>query len=177
MFEEIPKEQFSEKPKDCLIGKLDKMYNYFSSEKLAYDEKFLENLKKVIETIEKLRPEQIAASNHMGHIIGQLETGFGYAGRIKKIPEIKDIEKIPGKEMRQKYRETFLQSKNSLKNYIEMCVNNPDFINAEISFSDGYWEDKRTDDNKSEIAELNAYQFVKVSRDKFEKNKEMKEAA
>ena len=178
MFKEIPKEQFSERNKKCLIEALDKMYNFFSTEKLAYDDDFLENLKIIIEKIEKLQPEQIAADNHMKHIIGQLDSGFGYARRIKNIPEVKEESKLPDKEMRRKYRENFIQIKNSLKKYIKLCLNEAGFLNAEVSFAGGYWGDKRTDDNKLEIAEMNAHQFVDHSWKKFEEKKDgIKEAA
>jgi hypothetical protein len=85
-------EKFSEQPKECLIKKLDIVYNFFSSEKLVYCEDLLNSLENLIEKIEKTKPELVAPNNHTVDIIGQLYAKLRYVQRLRDVPEKKEEE-------------------------------------------------------------------------------------
>jgi hypothetical protein len=164
-------EKFSEQPKECLIKKLDVIYNFFSSEKLVYCEDLLVNLEKLVNEVEKIKPESIAPNNHMVDVLGQLLGKLGFVKIVRNIPEKKEKEtnKFKGNE----YRQIVLQTKETLKNYTNLCLSNKDFFYGEFFSQLGYWEEKTLDgkEDGKKIAKLNADEFVQISKEHFkEKN-------
>lgn len=176
-------EKFSEQPKTCLIKKLDILYNYFSSEKsLVYDEVLLNNMEKLIAKIEKTEPMWIGDGNHMGHILGQIESGFISAKRLRADHEKKEDKFNLGET--KKHREMLKDAKKSMRDYIDLCLQSDTYFRQEIFDKSGYWGDKTTLDKEGkemEIASANANDFVKISKEHFEDKKSedyhLKEAA
>jgi len=161
-------EKFSEQPKECLVKKLDVLYNFFSTEKLVLCYDLLDSLDKLINEVEKLKPESIAPNNHMVDVIGQFYGKLCAVPIVKNIPEKKEneINKVKGFRDRQ----IILQCKESLKNYIDLCLKSKDFLWGEMSSQLGYWEEKILDgkEDGKKIAKLNADEFVQISKEFFE---------
>lgn len=176
MFEKIKREQPDEQIKKSLIQNLDIVYNFFSSEKLVYCEDLLNNLERLIEKTEEIKPEKIAPNSHAVDVIKQIEMKLRYVQRLKNIPEKK--EKEVDKKRVSEYRGIVLQVKETLKNYISLCLDNEDFFYGELSGQFGYWGEKTLDSekNRKKISELNVDEFVQISREHFEQKME-KEAA
>lgn len=166
-------EKFSEQPKTCLIKKLDILYNYFSSEKqLVYDGALLDNIEKLIAKIEKIDPRWIGDGNHMSHILGQIESGFISAKRLRADHEKKENEfKL---EEAKKHREILRDAKKAMRDYIDLCLQDDAYFRQELFDKSGYWGNKTTSGKEGEnveIASVNAGDFVKISRTHFQ-NKE-----
>jgi hypothetical protein len=70
-------------------------------------------------------------------------------------------------------REIILQTKETLKNYIELCLNNKDFFFGELFGELGYWDEKTLDgkEDGKKIAKLNADEFAQISKEYFEDKK------
>lgn len=163
-------EKFSEQPRECLIKKLDVLYNFFSTEKLVLCYDLLDDLEKLIKEVEKMQPQQIAENNHMTDVAGQLNMKLGFVKRLRNIPEKKEEEVAKGKA--REYREIVLQTKETLKNYVNLCLRNKDFFYGEISGQLGYWEEKTLDGKEEgkKIAKLSADEFVQISLESLDNN-------
>lgn len=158
-----------DKYKNCLLRKLTEF-------KIAFnDSEMNEKVARLETELHKIRSEQIMDFSHFGHIIGQLNGESGYTVRLAKLKERaavsgsqEDLLRVKGCE--QQVEET----REAIKDYIDLCLANKDYFYGEISSQQGYFEGKNIIPNsEKEVETLNCKEFVLLSKELLEEKENL----
>ena len=171
IFEEKERIERPENPKECIITKIHKLKMLFYAEELVGDDNSIVILDKFENRFSDIDEKEARPNNHVGHILGQIQMEFGFINLFKKL-------KNEGKEESEEAKRYFsiIQTKKSaLLGYIELCLDNDDFLSKEISSTDGYWGEQKIDFSNNaksiKIIDLAAENFVQYSQKNIKEKK------
>ena len=161
-------EKYSEEPKECIKNKLNEIEKAMVTfQNIVKDDKqekeIIEEAKEIIEKIElmriefdKVKPEQIKNDSHFAHILGQL---------------IGELCAIYGFKKRKDYHMLVEEKIGSLNDYLGLSLSNKEYLYSELFARDGYFGNKVIADKDKTVEELNADEFVLISKETLEEKK------
>ena len=164
------REQYSETPKQCLERKWnnikDALEKYPEVAEAEEREMVTEKINTMLAEIDKVKPEQVAPASHYAHLIGTMESKFGFADRLRKLSakEAKNEKAITECKMQLE------EALGSIGDYIDLCLNNKFYFYSELFSREGYFADKTLENSDKKIQELNAHEFIMISKETLGEN-------
>ena len=166
-------EKYSEEPRECIKNKLNEiekamraLLNIIKDDE--QEKEIAEEAGKIIGKAEQMRAkldevktEQIKNDSHYAHILGQLNA---------------KLCAIPGLKRKKEYHMIVEETVGSINDYLDLNLSNKEYFYSELFARDGYFGNKVIADKDKTVEELNADEFVLISKETLDEDKEQNSA-